>query len=44
MTDSTFNRIVHFLRELAEAVAMPSGDARGHVSGYYPKPAPRDRL
>ena len=44
MKDSTLSRIVDFVRELAEAAATPSGDARGHVRDYYLKPAPRDRM
>jgi hypothetical protein len=44
MTDTTLSKINRFLKELAEVVAAPSGDARGHVRDYRPKPAPRDRL
>lgn len=44
MTDTKFSKLGRFFRELRDAVATPSGDARGHVSQYYPKPAPRDRV
>ena len=44
MTDSTLRKIGQFFKQLAEVVAAPSGDARGHVREYRPQPAPRDRL
>ena len=44
MTDSAYSRIARFFRELADVVATPSGDARGHVREYYLRPAPRDRM
>jgi len=44
MTDSALIRIGRFFKELAEAAATPSGDARGHMRDYHVKPAPRDRM
>jgi hypothetical protein len=44
MTDNMFSRIGRFFRELGEVVATPSGDARGHVKDYFPKPAPREHM
>ena len=44
MTDRTLTRIGRFFKDLAEAAATPSGDARGHVRDYALRPAPRDRM
>ena len=44
MTDTVLSKISRLLKELAEVVAAPSGDARGHVRDYRPKPVARDRL
>jgi hypothetical protein len=44
MTESTFDKITRFLRELAEAAATPSGDVGSRARGSYLKPAPRDRM
>ncbi len=44
MTDNVFSKIGRFFKELGEVATTPSGDARGHVRDYLPKPAPRDRM